>query len=86
MGEAGPEAVMPLTRMSGGKLGVQMTGGGGHVISSAVSVVYHAAPGTSHEDGARQASKFVSSVKDMIGQQVDERIIRHLQSGGMLNQ
>lgn len=28
-GEAGPEAIMPLTRTSGGDLGVKMTGGGG---------------------------------------------------------
>jgi len=29
MGEAGPEAIMPLTRTSNGKLGVQAIGGGG---------------------------------------------------------
>jgi phage-related minor tail protein len=29
MGEAGPEAIMPLTRGRGGKLGVQASGGGG---------------------------------------------------------
>ena len=29
MGEAGPEAIMPLKRGSNGKLGVQMEGGGG---------------------------------------------------------
>jgi len=31
MGEAGPEAVMPLTRTAGGKLGVEASGGGNHV-------------------------------------------------------
>lgn len=31
MGEAGPEAIMPLTRGAGGKLGVQAVGGGGVV-------------------------------------------------------
>ena len=31
MGEAGPEAIMPLTRMSGGKLGVKAEGGGGNI-------------------------------------------------------
>lgn len=29
MGEAGPEAIMPLTKMPNGKLGVEATGGGG---------------------------------------------------------
>ncbi|MFP1683336.1 phage tail tape measure protein [Alloalcanivorax sp. C16-1] len=32
MGEAGPEAIMPLTRGPGGKLGVQASGGGGGVL------------------------------------------------------
>src|SRR4029077_7987935 len=32
MGEAGPEAVMPLTRTATGQLGVQASGGGGGVI------------------------------------------------------
>ena len=32
MGEAGPEAIMPLKRGSNGKLGVQMEGGGGDTI------------------------------------------------------
>lgn len=31
MGEAGPEAIMPLARGSDGRLGVQTSGGGGHV-------------------------------------------------------
>jgi lambda family phage tail tape measure protein len=32
MGEAGPEAIMPLKRGANGKLGVQMEGGGGSVV------------------------------------------------------
>lgn len=34
MGEAGPEAIMPLTRGPGGRLGVQSHGGGGRVVTS----------------------------------------------------
>ena len=33
MGEAGPEAIMPLKRGANGKLGVQMEGGGGDTIN-----------------------------------------------------
>lgn len=33
MGEAGPEAVMPLRRMNSGRLGVEMAGGGGAGVS-----------------------------------------------------
>ncbi|MEV8518674.1 phage tail tape measure protein [Dyella marensis] len=32
MGEAGPEGILPLTRTSGGKLGVHAVGGGGDVV------------------------------------------------------
>ncbi|WP_162094840.1 phage tail tape measure protein [Pseudomonas chlororaphis] len=41
MGEAGPEAIMPLTRTSGGQLGVRAIGGGGSSIqiNAPVSIV-----------------------------------------------
>lgn len=42
MGEAGPEAILPLKRGSDGKLGVSMNGGGGNN----VVVNVHEAPGT----------------------------------------
>jgi lambda family phage tail tape measure protein len=39
MGEAGPEAIMPLTRLPGGKLGVQARGSaGGEVFAPQISV------------------------------------------------
>src|SRR5574340_754130 len=38
MGEAGPESIMPLTRMSNGKLGVASAGGGGQTITLPVNV------------------------------------------------
>lgn len=38
LGEAGPEAVMPLTRMSNGKLGVQSAGGSGVVVPVNIEV------------------------------------------------
>ena len=37
MGEAGPEAIMPLTRGANGKLGVQAIGGGGASAGSGVT-------------------------------------------------
>lgn len=48
MGEAGPEAIMPLTRI-GGKLGVQVTGGGGGGAQAiSVSVNVEGASGDQH--------------------------------------
>ncbi len=38
MGEAGPEAIMPLTRGADGKLGVQAAGGGGRPVSIVMNV------------------------------------------------
>lgn len=37
MGEAGPEAVMPLTRLSSGDLGVKAAGGGGNVTVNVIN-------------------------------------------------
>jgi tape measure domain-containing protein len=37
MGEAGPEAIMPLTRMPNGNLGVQTAGGGANVIVNIIN-------------------------------------------------
>jgi phage-related minor tail protein len=37
MGEAGPEAIMPLTRGADGRLGVQANGGGGTSIVMNIS-------------------------------------------------
>jgi phage-related minor tail protein len=39
MGEAGPEAVVPLQRDSRGRLGVSMSGGGGGMPSVTVNVI-----------------------------------------------
>jgi tape measure domain-containing protein len=39
MGEAGPEAVMPLTRLSGGRLGVSADGGGGGGPQTVVQII-----------------------------------------------
>lgn len=38
MGEAGPEAILPLTRGRGGKLGVVAQGGGGNVVHQTISI------------------------------------------------
>lgn len=46
MGESGPEAIMPLTRGAGGKLGVQAVGGGG---VQQVELIVHAADGVAIE-------------------------------------
>ncbi len=44
MGEAGPEAIIPLTRTKGGALGVRMSGGGGASVNVPVEVNIIGAP------------------------------------------
>lgn len=53
MGEAGPEAIMPLARGSDGKLGVRMHGGGGMVVNNTINVPRN----TSYETAAQVASR-----------------------------
>jgi phage-related minor tail protein len=38
MGEAGPEAIMPLTRGPDGKLGVRSAGGGGGAVTVVMNI------------------------------------------------
>ncbi|MCL2277548.1 MAG: tape measure protein [Treponema sp.] len=72
MGEAGPEAIMPLTRMSNGNLGVQTAGG-----DSEVNVIINNYSGenvyqkeSTNENGARELEIFIG-----------EAINKHLASG-----
>jgi len=51
MGEAGPEAIMPLTRTPGGDLGVKSEGGGGAVINH---ITIQAADAKSFDDMVRR--------------------------------
>lgn len=55
MGEAGPEAIMPLSRGSDGKLGVRMDGGGGRP----VQVVMHIS--SPDADGFRRSSSQIAA-------------------------
>jgi lambda family phage tail tape measure protein len=82
MGEAGPEAVMPLTRTSSGKLGVEAVGGsGGDNITINVSVA---------SDGSSSTTTSGTSVEDqkMIGKalaaKIKDVIIQERRPGGVL--
>lgn len=90
MGEAGPEAVMPLRRGSDGRLGVSLHGAGGSSSSGGIASggitfnggIQIAVPeGTSPTDAATIAR----TVKDTMTQVVDERIAHHTRYRGMLN-
>ena len=74
MGEAGPEAIMPLKRGANGKLGVQSSGGVGNI------VVNVDASGTSVE-GDEQRGKELGR---LISVAVQSEIIDQKRPGGLL--
>ena len=69
MGEAGPEAILPLTRGANGALGVAAAGGGG---GGAVQVNVITPPGSSVEQSERQGAGGVT-IRDIV--------IKEMQSG-----
>ena len=84
MGEQGPEAVVPLSRMPNGDLGISMAGmgGGGSVINApvTVSVVVNSDGSTdsSSEGEYRQLGEAVRAT-------VVEEIGKSLRPGGQIN-
>lgn len=78
LGEAGPEAVMPLARMSNGKLGVQSTGGavGGVVVPVNIQVINQAGNNVGVETQQRQndqgGTDIVMFIKRVIAQDISQ--------------
>lgn len=87
-GEAGPEGILPLTRMANGDLGVQATGGaGGTVISTPVTVTVNI-----HSDGSSDSSvdaKQAEGLGRTIGKTIETEIYRILnkerRAGGLFS-
>jgi phage-related minor tail protein len=74
MGEAGPEAIMPLKRGPGGRLGVESSGGGAYNITVNVN-------NASDDGSAKRTGRIVASeIKTMI----DQRLIYQSKPGGIL--
>lgn len=81
MGEAGPEAIMPLQRDSSGKLGVKASGGGS--IQNNVSVAVNVSGDTatsqvSSEQGGKQLGEAISKA-------VQAELVKQSRSGGLLD-
>lgn len=88
MGENGPEAIMPLTRLSNGDLGVRMAGGaGGSNVNAPVTVnivVNNDGEGgvtTESNVDAQQARQFGETIRMVV---LDE-LSKSLRSGGMIH-
>lgn len=76
LGEAGPEAVMPLARMSNGKLGVQSAGVGGVVVPVNIQVINEAGNNVGVETQQRQndqgGTDIVMFIKRIIAQDISQ--------------
>jgi len=75
MGEAGPEAIMPLKRGANGKLGVQSSGGVGNI------VVNVDASGSSVEGDSQQSEQFGRALAAAI----QSELIQQQRPGGLLS-
>lgn len=87
MGEAGPEAIMPLTRMANGNLGVETTGtsSGSSTTQNNVSVVVNvASDGNATTSTTGGSSQDMKKLGDMIGAKVKEVLVQEKRPGGIL--
>ena len=75
MGEAGPEAVMPLRRGRGGRLGVEASGGGATTVNVSVD-----ASGSSVQGDSAQSAQLGKA----IGLAVQTEILKQKRPGGLL--
>lgn len=83
LGEAGPEAVMPLTRGADGKLGVKATGGNGFgsIIVSTDATVTTQGGGDGNQSGAQQLGSMLSK---QIADQTQAVLQRAIENGGLI--
>ena len=79
MGEAGPEAIMPLKRGSNGKLGVQMEGGGNQ--STVVNQTFNFSA-----NGDESVKRIISESAPAIAEMTQAKIINSRRRGGQMRQ
>jgi hypothetical protein len=84
IGEAGPEAAMPLTRTASGRLGVHTSGGGGSDSGGVVSVVMHNHTGSDMQHNAKVRRRPDGSKQMVI--ELKQMFIDDVNSGGKVAQ
>jgi TP901 family phage tail tape measure protein len=82
MGEAGAEAIMPLTRTSSGDLGVKAVGSGSTVIAPQITINVSGGTKEQNEDAGKRVS---AAVRQAIDDTVVSVIMREKRPGGVLN-
>jgi len=88
MGEAGPEAIMPLTRLPNGKLGVHSggNGGSGNSVTIVNDIKMTVSGGGNEEHNKDLANKTAKELTTQLDMKIDQRMREHMRPGGMLNQ
>lgn len=87
MGEAGPEAVMPLTRTAGGQLGVRMAGAQGSAQGNiTVNVMVNTQSGTvdSKAQGGNANNGGLQQLGSQLGNMVRDILVQEKRPGGVL--
>lgn len=83
MGEAGPEAIMPLTRAPNGKLGVAAQGGSG--VQNNVNISVSISQTGNAESDSKADSEQGRRIARMIDGKIIEVLAREIRPGGMLS-
>ena len=83
MGEAGPEAIMPLSRGSDGKLGVKAGGGAGVTLNLSLTVNSDGSKGRQESSDGEKAGLYRQLMGE-VGNMVDEKMSRAMMPGGQL--
>ncbi|MDE9565646.1 phage tail tape measure protein [Xenorhabdus bovienii] len=84
MGEAGPEAILPLKRGADGKLGVQTTGSTGNQTFNTVHIVIHS-EGTHDTKTSRGAESAGQDIAKFVDQRFKFLLHKSLNQGGELS-
>lgn len=84
MGEAGPEAIMPLTRAPDGSLGVRAVGGGGGQSVSSAPLVYITIDGNGNTSTQTSPGleQFGAEVGKFVDQRYKQNVMRDIRPGG----
>ncbi|MGJ0125951.1 phage tail tape measure protein [Pantoea sp. RHCKP32] len=86
-GEAGPEAIMPLTRSSDGSLGVRMVGGGGNAAPNTAAPqvnVYIQSDGSTSTESTTGYEQFGKNLSNLVKAEYQKLLARDIQPGGTI--
>jgi lambda family phage tail tape measure protein len=84
MGEAGPEAIMPLSRGSDGKLGVRMAGGGASVQLITSFTINSDGSKSKNESSEGEKANMYKQFQGEVNGMIEEKLNRAMMPGGQL--